>query len=204
VYVRRGWLYDCFGYCNSPLNNKIPIIISPLFFPIFFKSLCQLCDCCSWLLLVYALFCFCFLTIWGLSCGKREYGNDSPVRVLESLVVNISTSGFNTSSVEGKINNSVVYGLLQCRGDLNSFTQKFVHSPQHFAKEVVKAVYSPSKLIYSLAQCWRDLSQTSYQFFLAVGQSNITTSVINQSSTCQNGTLGAQFHTMGCYFHYEI
>jgi NAD-dependent SIR2 family protein deacetylase len=35
-------------------------------------------------------------------------------------VVNVSTSGFNTSSVEGKINNSVVYGLLQCRGDLNS------------------------------------------------------------------------------------
>jgi hypothetical protein len=51
VYVRRGWLYVCVGYCNSPLNNKnidyhFPMVFSHIGFP--HKSLCQLCDCCSW------------------------------------------------------------------------------------------------------------------------------------------------------------
>jgi hypothetical protein len=45
VYVRRGWLYACVGYCNSPLNNKnirlsLPVVFSRIGFP--HKSLCQL------------------------------------------------------------------------------------------------------------------------------------------------------------------
>jgi hypothetical protein len=58
------------GYCNSPLNNKKTEYHCPWFFPCIgfpHKSLCQLCDCCSWfyvclILLVDALFFFCYPT----------------------------------------------------------------------------------------------------------------------------------------------
>jgi hypothetical protein len=33
VSVRRGWLYACVGYCNSPLNNKNTDYHFPWFFP---------------------------------------------------------------------------------------------------------------------------------------------------------------------------
>jgi hypothetical protein len=47
---RRGWLYACAGYCNSPMNNKnidyhCPVVFSCIGFP--HKSLYQLCDCYS-------------------------------------------------------------------------------------------------------------------------------------------------------------
>jgi len=68
-------------------------------------------------------------TVWS-NCGnsgKYEYRNGSAFQlnlnnVLESLVRNVYPSGFNTSSsvVEGKNSNSTVYGLVQCRGDLDS------------------------------------------------------------------------------------
>jgi hypothetical protein len=34
VYERRGWLYACVGYCNSPLNNKNIDYHCPWFFPV--------------------------------------------------------------------------------------------------------------------------------------------------------------------------
>lgn len=57
-------------------------------------------------------------------CGTKEYTHGSDFhsnlnQVLESLVGNASTSGFNTS-VDGQNINSDVYGFVQCRGDLNS------------------------------------------------------------------------------------
>eukprot|EP00253_Pinus_taeda_P031452 PITA_31452 len=60
---------------------------------------------------------------WG-DCGTNEYRDGSDFernldRALESLVGNVSMTGF-TTSVEGQNSNSAVYGLLQCRGDLNS------------------------------------------------------------------------------------
>eukprot|EP00253_Pinus_taeda_P034163 PITA_34163 len=63
-------------------------------------------------------------TAWN-GCGQIEYINGSDfqrnvIQVLESLSGNASTSGFNTSSVEGQNSNSTVYGFIQCRGDLNS------------------------------------------------------------------------------------
>jgi len=66
-------------------------------------------------------------TVWD-ECGKTgEYRNGSAFQrnlnvVLESLVGNVYFSGFNTSFVvdEGQNSNSTVYGLVQCRGDLDS------------------------------------------------------------------------------------
>jgi hypothetical protein len=65
-------------------------------------------------------------TVWR-GCGISEYRNGSAFQsnlnqVLESLVSNVYPNGFNQSSVvdDGQSSNSTVYGLLQCRGDLNS------------------------------------------------------------------------------------
>jgi len=68
-------------------------------------------------------------TVWS-DCGnsgKYEYRNGSAFQlnlnnVLESLVRNVYPSGFNTSSIvaEGVNSNGTVYGLVQCRGDLDS------------------------------------------------------------------------------------
>jgi hypothetical protein len=46
VYERREWLYASVGYCNSPLNKRISIIIVAVFSLIGFphKSLCQVYD----------------------------------------------------------------------------------------------------------------------------------------------------------------
>lgn len=61
--------------------------------------------------------------VWDF-CGNTKYISGSDFQrnlnqLLESLVVNVSTSGFNTS-VAGQTSNSTVYGFVQCRGDLNS------------------------------------------------------------------------------------
>eukprot|EP00253_Pinus_taeda_P024488 PITA_24488 len=208
------------------------------------------------------------------SCGNSQYTNGSLfhlrlIKVLESLVVNVSTTGFDTSSVVGQNNNDSVYGLLQCRGDLNSslcqqcastvkamlldkcqnstsgfllldgcllryddhyfynysegiqpysfycnaptvtqpdtlqsvilnvlsnISERAVWSPNLFAADVFTAESSPSRLIYSLAQCWRDLSKANCQSCLSVGE----------SLGCANGSIGGQFHFMGCELRYEI
>jgi hypothetical protein len=65
VYERRGWLYAWVGYCNSPLNKRISIIIAHVFFPslgfhinhcvkLWFVVLGLMCTC-SWF---YVMFCF--------------------------------------------------------------------------------------------------------------------------------------------------
>lgn len=84
-------------------------------------------------------------------CGQTEYiiGSDfqrNVIQVLESLSGNASTSGFNTSSVEGQNSNSAVYGFIQCRGDLNSSDCKGFASK---AKEsIVKKCHSTSGFFY--------------------------------------------------------
>ena len=60
-----------------------------------------------------------------VSCENSEYKDGSDFQhnlnqVLESLVENVSTSGLFNTIIEGQNNNSTVYGLVQCRGDLNS------------------------------------------------------------------------------------
>jgi hypothetical protein len=66
--VMRGWLYACVVYCNSPLNHKnidyhFSVDFSRIGFP--YKSLCQLCDYCSWFNLGFIFFviksCYVFL-----------------------------------------------------------------------------------------------------------------------------------------------
>ena len=184
-------------------------------------------------------------------------------------------SGFNTSTVQGQNRNNTVYGLLQCRGDLNStecqqcasttkaiivekcqnntsgfievdgcllrydnhnfynynesseingvcsspesdqieqftnetlyvlsnISKSAVQNLKYFATDVSEVDSSPSKQIYSLAQCWRDLSPTSCQSCLDAGKSNIT-STSNQLG-CKSGAGGGQFHAMGCDLRYE-
>jgi hypothetical protein len=70
VYERRGWLYAWVGYCNSPLNKRIPIIIVVVFSLIGFphKSLCQLCVCCSWFnaCLILLVLCYVFLPLHNI------------------------------------------------------------------------------------------------------------------------------------------
>jgi len=68
-------------------------------------------------------------TVWS-NCGHSgnyTYTNGSAFqlnlnKVLDSLVNNVYATGFNTSSIvaQGANNNSTVYGLVQCRGDLDS------------------------------------------------------------------------------------
>jgi len=65
------------------------------------------------------------VTVWT-DCGNNTLTVSAFKRnlnqVLESLVRNVSPSGFNYSRVvvEGQNSNSSVYGLVQCRGDLGS------------------------------------------------------------------------------------
>lgn len=68
-------------------------------------------------------------TVWS-NCGNsgnNTFRNGSPFqlnrnKVLDSLVNNVYASGFNTSSIVSQVgnSNSTVYGLVQCRGDLDS------------------------------------------------------------------------------------
>eukprot|EP00253_Pinus_taeda_P013948 PITA_13948 len=221
----------------------------------------------------------------GYRCGNSQYENGTLFQlhlnqVLESMVVNVSTSGFNTSSVEGQNSNSTIYGLLQCRGDLSSpdcqkcaftikavlletcqnntsgfiqldgcfllydnhyfynysegiqpygsvcnseisdkpetfqsavlkllsnITERAVRSPNLFAADVFEEYSSASQLIYSLAQCWRDLSQASCQSCLSA-LSSITSTSTNKSNTwgCEIGSTGAHFYVMGCHLRYEL
>ena len=64
--------------------------------------------------------------VWS-NCGNYVYKNGSAFqlnlnKVSESLVRNVYPSGFNISSVvvDEQNSNSTVYGLVQCRGDLDS------------------------------------------------------------------------------------
>jgi len=169
-------------------------------------------------------------TVWS-DCGnsgKYEYRNGSAFQlnlnnVLESLVRNVYPSGFNTSSIvaEGVNSNGTVYGLVQCRGDLDSSdckqcastaeaelvqgchnTSGFIQldgcflRPKLFAADSVAAPGNLSQTIYSLAQCWRDLSQTSCGSCLTEALSDIF--------RCQSGAIGAQFGSKNCYLRYEV
>lgn len=223
-----------------------------------------------------------FTEVWnGHNCGRSQYTNGSVfhvnlIKVLESLAVNVSTTGFDTS-VAGQNNSNSVYGLRQCRGDLSSWdchqcastitqkllekcqnstwgfiqlvgcflrydthyfynysegiqtyagacnnhvsdepetfvsavlkvlsniTERAVWNPNLFAADGFQADSSPSRLIYGLAQCWRNLSKASCQSCLSFALSNVTAQPIN-SLGCANST-GAQWYAMGCQLRYEI
>ena len=224
--------------------------------------------------------------IWGPICGNGQYGNGSLFQchlnqVFESLVGNGSMSGFNTSTVQGQNRNNTVYGLLQCRGDLNStecqqcasttkaiivekcqnntsgfievdgcllrydnhnfynynesseingvcsslesdqieqftnetlyvlsnISKSAVQNLKYFATDVSEVDSSPSKQIYSLAQCWRELSEASCQSCLAAGWSNITAGQPNIPGCGGRSNItaiGAKFHTIGCNLRYGI
>eukprot|EP00253_Pinus_taeda_P013193 PITA_13193 len=218
--------------------------------------------------------------VWS-NCGESgnyTYRNGSAFqlnlnKVLDSLVKNVYATGFNTSIVESQSNNSTVYGLVQCRGDLDSSdcekcastakrnlvqgchnTSGFIQldgcflryddhnfyndiesrnlaqpisvlcntgnstqpkqftntvtallsnstaeaqqSPKLFSVDSVAGSSNASQIIYSLAQCWRDLSRTSCGSCLTDAVQNIF--------KCQPGALGAQFGSQNCYLRYEV
>lgn len=214
-------------------------------------------------------------TVW-VDCENSQYRNGSAFKnnlnkVLDSLVKNVYPTGFNTSSsvVQGKNSNSSVYGLVQCRGDLDSsdckqcvstakaelvqrcqnisgliqldgcflrydnhnfysniettptnlicnggtssqpqnftdavnarllnITDKAAQSPQLFAADYSLAVPSLMEHIYIIAECWRDLSQTSCGSCL--------TSAYSAIESCETGAIGAQFESKNCYLRYEV
>eukprot|EP00253_Pinus_taeda_P029986 PITA_29986 len=219
-------------------------------------------------------------------CWPNQYRNGSDFQhnlnqVFQSLVGNVSTSGFNTC-VEGKNSNNTVYGLAQCRGDINSSDcrqceseaaalvvktcqnstsgfvwlnecflrygddnfyndyyegeltnvvcnleksyapvqfgniteqvlsntiEKAVQSPQLFATVKVDTVYSDSREMYGLAQCWRDLSPSNCRSCLSVGLSKISgpgrLNNIN-GTACATGANGARYRSYHCALRYEI
>lgn len=215
-------------------------------------------------------------TVWT-NCGNYTYRNGTAFqlnlnKVLDSLVNNVYATGFNTSSVEGQNSNGAVYGLVQCRGDLDSadckqcastaranlvrachntsgfiqldgcflrydnhnfyndlesrkntpisvlcntgnssrpqqftdaikarlsnITLEAAQSPKLFAADAADEPSSLTGKIYSIAQCWRDLSGTSCGSCLTYALENIF--------KCQSGALGAQFGSQNCYLRYEV
>eukprot|EP00253_Pinus_taeda_P008312 PITA_08312 len=216
--------------------------------------------------------------VWG-NCSNYAYRNASAFqlnlnKVLDLLVKNVSATGFSTSHIvaQGGNSDSTVYGLVQCRGDLNSSdckqcastakaslvprchnTSGFIQldgcflryddhnfyndiestkdaqihilcntgnssqpqqfttavnallwniigeaqeSPNFFAADSVSVTSGLTGNIYSLAQCWRDLSRTSCGTCLNYAIENIF--------KCQQGALGAQFGSENCYLRYEV
>jgi len=79
---------------------------------------------------------------------------------------------------------------------LSNVTAQAAQSPKLFAADLVAAPGNLTQTIYSLAQCWRDLSQTSCGSCLTEALSNIF--------RCQSGAIGAQFGSQNCYLRYEV
>ena len=79
---------------------------------------------------------------------------------------------------------------------LSNITAKAAESPKLFVADSVTVLSSLTGNIYSLAQRWRDLSQTSYGSCLSFALEYIF--------SCQFGALGAQFGSRNYYLRYEI
>eukprot|EP00253_Pinus_taeda_P034485 PITA_34485 len=90
---------------------------------------------------------------------------------------------------------------------LSNTIKKAVQSPQLFATVKVDTVYSVSREIYILAQCWRDLSPANCRSCLSVGRSKISGAgrLNNINGTaCATGANGARFRSPHCALRYEI
>lgn len=74
---------------------------------------------------------------------------------------------------------------------------KAAQSPDLFAVDSVASPSNSMQNIYSLAQCWRDLSRTNCGLCLTYVYENIF-------HGCQPGALGAQFGSQNCHFRYEV
>eukprot|EP00253_Pinus_taeda_P018765 PITA_18765 len=79
---------------------------------------------------------------------------------------------------------------------LKNITLEARQSPKLFAADTVSRPSSLTGKIYSLAQCWRDLSQTSCRSCL--------TYAFDKIFSCQSGAIGAQFGSENCYLRYEV
>lgn len=79
---------------------------------------------------------------------------------------------------------------------LSNITAKAAQSHKLFATDSVAVPSNLTGNIYSLAQCWRDLSRTSCGSCL--------TYAFERIFKCQPGALGAQFGSQNCYLRYEI
>eukprot|EP00253_Pinus_taeda_P019505 PITA_19505 len=81
-------------------------------------------------------------------------------------------------------------------GLLSNSTANAQQSPKLFAADSVTAPGNIPQTIYSLAQCWRDLSRT--------GCGSCLTFAVENIFDCQSGALGAQFGSQNCYLRYEV
>eukprot|EP00253_Pinus_taeda_P015957 PITA_15957 len=115
--------------------------------------------------------------------GENEFSSGSAFQrnlnnVLNSLVGKVSSSGFNTLSVDEKQNsNSTVYGLVQCRGDLGSSDCKLCAATAK--ANLLQDCYNTSGFIY-LAGCF--LRYNSFNFY-----NNISYNSLNKIK-CGSGT----------------
>jgi len=89
---------------------------------------------------------------------------------------------------------------------LSNTIEKAVQSPQLFATIKVDTDFSNSREMYSLAQCWRDLSPTNCRSCLAAGRSKISGAgrLNNSATACATGANGARYRSSNCDLHYEI
>jgi len=77
-----------------------------------------------------------------------------------------------------------------------NITNTAANSPKLFAAHAVAAPYNSSQHIYSLAQCWRDMSP--------INCGSCLTSALSYIFLCQKGALGSQFGSMNCYLRSEV
>jgi len=90
---------------------------------------------------------------------------------------------------------------------LSNTIEKVLQSPQLFTTVKVDTVYSVSKEIYILAQCWRDLSPLNCRSCLSVGRSKIAgASRLNNinGTACATGANGGRYRSRHCAMRYEI
>jgi hypothetical protein len=140
---------------------------------------CPLLIVCVWtrLQLLVAQYTGSAYPVWPV-CGDTKYNNGSDFQrnlnqVLKSLVGNASVSGFNTR-VEGQNKNSTVYGLVQCRGDLNSSDCKGWASEAN--KSLLQSCHSTSGFI-QVDSCF--LRYDNHNFYNDYSESSDSTTICN-------------------------
>lgn len=117
-----------------------------------------------------------------------RYDNHNFYGNIESARTSLICNG-GKSSQQRKFAHAVNVRLLK-------ITNKAAQSPKLFAAGYSLVVPSLKEHIYIIAQCWRDLSQTSCGSCL--------TSAYIAIESCETGAIGAQFESENCYLRYEV
>lgn len=118
---------------------------------------------------------------------------------------------YHNHSFYGDYSDSVAKGVVACshvensqpeftitiRAMLQKVLYKAANSSNLFAAEEGVAPYNSTEHIYSLAQCWRDLSTRDCEACLRFALSQIY-------NNCTAGALGSRFVSLNCYLRSEV